>query len=109
MLFMHNRVLEGIRILLERYDENAVVHNEDSTGEPMNEGNGPDEVKELLYEALEYIQKGEQTPALNVLEKAMRATGEAFGADIQAVNEDITAIEFDSAEEKLKTVIGKME
>lgn len=109
LLFMHNRVLEGIRILLERYDENAVVHNEDSAGEPMSEGNGPDEVKELLYEALEYIQKGEQTPALNVLEKAMRATGEAFGADIQAVNEDITAIEFDSAEEKLKAVIGKME
>lgn len=108
LLFMNGRALKGIEVLLKCYDDNPYVHNEAGEPEADTKEGGPDEAKDLLYEALEFIQKGEQVPALKILEKAERMADMAYAEYIQAVREDITAIEFDNAEEKLKAVIDKM-
>lgn len=104
LIYMIDRAMEGLQVLLERYDENSNPHHENSGAGTEEES----DVKELLLEALEYIQNGEQTPALRALEKVGRAVEGAYRTDISEVNEDISAIEFESAEEKLKELITRM-
>lgn len=101
LLFMFRRAQKGIEILLDGYDKSNRLNPAEEENENIN-------VTDLLYEALDYIQKGEQVPALKALEKTKQAAGEPIVSDIQPVVEDITEIEFERAEEKLKTVIGKM-
>lgn len=107
ILYMLNRVSEGINVLLECYDESFAEYNEKESSESVREEE--EDIIDLLYEALDYIQKGEQSPALKALEKAERAGGEAYSVNIRSINEDIMGIEFESAEEKLKAVLEKTE
>ena len=135
LLFMHNRALDGIEVLIERYDASPASQSDNDEPESAPDTNNANDTKSLLYEALEYIQKGEQAPALRALEaiggaddtsriEALAENGDAdgtinaalteiYGADgfkssIQAIKDDITAIEFDSAEDKLKAILEKM-
>lgn len=102
---LQNRALEGIKVLLEYYGEVMEARGRDDTPEAAEEANGPQETMELLYEALEHIQKGEQVPALKILERAEKTADREGIEKIRAVKEDITAIEFDRAEEKLMAVL----
>ena len=106
LMFMLGRVLEGLNLLVLRYEQSGLTaQNEDTKAA----SSGFVDFKSGLLAALEYIEKGEQSPAVKTVEKLISMASPNDVSTLNEAKEDILEIEFDAAEGRIKDLLSRYE